>query len=189
MAVYDGYAMAGRKTTRKSPKRQSPRVAAHQVKGVPITAALVEQRVADVDPRPVKVNFVVVKGRRYPPKQVIELAFPGTPVSVRADEAARVLHRLGFPTGRAKAHGPKPWIPVRTLGHASSQATPVSSDDAFDAQLRAHVGEWVATRGTKLLVAAADAKSVVAWLGEHNEKADTMYKVPRDLSEVSGTAA
>jgi hypothetical protein len=67
-------------------------------------------------------------------------------------------------------------------------ASEPARSSAFEAELRAHAGEWVATRGQRLLVAAPDAQTVLTWLAEHDERAGSMYKVPRDLSEVSGSA-
>jgi hypothetical protein len=55
--------------------------------------------------------------------------------------------------------------------------------------LRAHVGEWVATRGDEVLVAAPDAKTVVAWLTRQGVRAESMYKVPGDLGQVHVVAS
>jgi hypothetical protein len=58
----------------------------------------------------------------------------------------------------------------------------------LDDALRRHVGEWVAARGDQLLVAAPDAKTVIAWLTRHGVRAESMYKVPEDLDQIAGAA-
>ena len=54
--------------------------------------------------------------------------------------------------------------------------------------LEPFVGQWVATRGPEVLVAANDPKEVVRWLAEHRQQADSMFRVPRDEFEASGSA-
>ena len=51
-----------------------------------------------------------------------------------------------------------------------------------------YVGQWVATKGPEVLVAAADPRAVVGWLAEHRKQADSMFRVPQDEFEASGVA-
>lgn len=53
-------------------------------------------------------------------------------------------------------------------------------------RLRPHAGRWVAIRDDRLLHAAADAGAVARWLTEHGERADQLYRVPREPGEVGG---
>jgi len=50
------------------------------------------------------------------------------------------------------------------------------------------VGEWVAIRGTEVLVGAPSAREVVGWLSEHRQHADSMFRVPGGALEASGVA-
>jgi hypothetical protein len=54
--------------------------------------------------------------------------------------------------------------------------------------LEPFVGQWVATKGPEVLVAAEDPREVVSWLTEHRQQADSMFRVPRDEVEASGLA-
>jgi hypothetical protein len=178
-----------------------------------LTKSRVEAAMDDVPPEPIVSHFVVVKGRRYPPRQVLSAATGVGSKSIRSVVAERRLRQLGFVTGkvsrwaagsadhhariqgfRKRSFGVPPAGKLRERrdgpGRADEVLDPMSrAQDAFDAQLRRHVGEWVATRGTDLLCAAPDAKSVITWLTEHDERAEAMYKVPENLSQISGTAS
>jgi hypothetical protein len=160
-----------------------------------LTKSRVEAAMEDVRPETVASYFVVVKGRRYPPRQVMSEATGLAPKSIRSVNAERRLRELGFVTGKvsrwATGSGGHEFEGRRFgPGRADEVLVPTSrAQEAFEAQLRRHVGEWVATRGTDLLFAAPDAKSVITWLIEHDERAESMYKVPEDLSQISGTAS
>ena len=54
--------------------------------------------------------------------------------------------------------------------------------------LEPFIGQWVATKGPEVLVAAPDPRVVVAWLAEHGQQADSMFRVPREEFEASGLA-
>jgi hypothetical protein len=171
--------MAIKRTTSPSSKK----LAAKRTQAVRLTAERVERKVGDVEPAPLRAYYVVVNNRRYPPTQAMALATGRRPAEIRTAVALKRLSHLGFPTGRVAVSSP-------SVNRRDARRSPRSDRRAaFEAELRRHVGEWVATRGDELLVAAPDARSVITWLGEHDERADSMYKVPRDLSEVSGTAA
>jgi hypothetical protein len=192
--------------------------AANKSSPVGLTLAVVEQRVGDADPASIKSKYVVVNGRRYPPSQVMELVLGSGSKGITSAIAQRHLQRLGLVVGhldrsradrravpdarsiarsgvtgrytngaRARASTAPERLTRGSAGATSS--TPPDARGAFEAELRAHVGEWVAVRDDRLLIAAPDAKTVVSWLSEHAERADMMYKVPADLSEVSGSAA
>jgi hypothetical protein len=183
-----------------------------------LTKSKVEAAMEGVRPEAVASYFVVVKGRRYPPRQVMSEATGLAPKAILSANAERRLRELGFITGRVPerttpyadsddrmegitAAGEKKYYRSgellkrryhRSVSKPGSTEAPVSTSharDTFEAQLRQHVGEWVATRGTDLLFAAPEAKSVITWLTEHGERAESMYKVPEDFSQISGTAS
>ncbi|HEV3000613.1 MAG TPA: hypothetical protein VGW75_07730 [Solirubrobacteraceae bacterium] len=141
-----------------------------------VTRADVERAARSELPAPVRDYYVVVRGRRYPPKQVLAL-LTGLPRSrFTTHHAVRTLRRLGFPVGRKpRAAGPARPSP------AASAPDPVAA-------LRAHAGQWVAVRAGDVLVAAADARTVVSWLSEHGQRADSMFRVPLDAAQASGIA-
>lgn len=154
-----------------------------------VSAADVERAVRGVHPRPVRGHFVVVSGRRYPPKQVMSLV-TGLPVSAfTSHHAVRTLRRLGFAVGR-RGHGTFVFTDPRPSTGDEKGARAAGEDNADDLQavLRQHVGHWVAVRGDELLVAAPDAKGVIGWLSQHGERAESMFRVPADEGAASGVA-
>ncbi|MGA2453790.1 MAG: hypothetical protein ABSG93_09750 [Solirubrobacteraceae bacterium] len=54
--------------------------------------------------------------------------------------------------------------------------------------LEPFVGQWVATKGPEVLVAADDPRTVVSWLAEHRQRADSMFRVPAEEFQASGLA-
>jgi len=54
--------------------------------------------------------------------------------------------------------------------------------------LEPFVGQWVATKDADVLVAAPDPRTVVGWLAEHHQQADSMFRVPSDELQASGAA-
>lgn len=54
--------------------------------------------------------------------------------------------------------------------------------------LEPFIGQWVATKGPDVLVAAGDPRTVVDWLVEHRTRADSMFRVAADEFEACGLA-
>lgn len=129
-------------------------------------------------PDPIARHFVVLNGRRYPPKQVISEVTGLDRADFTSHQARRILMRLGFATGRSGSgsSGPKADGP---------RATP--DRDLVEA-LQSLVGRWVAIKGNEVLVAAGSPHEVVAWLSQHGQRADTMFRVPEDEIAASGHA-
>lgn len=145
--------------------------------------ARVEQTVKDMEPVTERAaTYVVVNGRRYGARKVFSAATGTSLNQVSAALALSSLGRLGFITGERRRGR------SRALG-AKRPTRAQRRDSDLDQQLRKHIGEWVAVRDGELLVAAPDAKTVIAWLKERADSAEAMYKVPRDLTEISGAAA
>jgi hypothetical protein len=121
---------------------------------------------------------VIVGGRRYPPKQVIAAITGLDRADFTTHQARRVLMRLGFPAARSTKS-------AQTSGRARRGRRPARS--RADA-LRPYIGQWVATSGQEVLVAAATPAEVVGWLAEHGRTAESMFRVP-ETDEAAGGAA
>src|SRR5439155_17245677 len=72
----------------------------------------IEEAVARVLPDPVREHYVVVRGRRYPPKQVLACVTGLDRADFTTHQARRILRRLG-PSWR---HAPNPPRKRRTRG-------------------------------------------------------------------------
>jgi hypothetical protein len=128
-------------------------------------------------PEPVRDHYVVIEGRRYPPKQVIALATGLDRADFTTHQARRILRRLGFTAARRSAHA----APV-----ASGKPKRPASDPAE--ALRPHIGEWVALKDDEVLVAAETPAAVLAWLSQHDQTADSMFRVPESEAAAGGAA-
>ncbi|MGH8774653.1 MAG: hypothetical protein ACRDWI_05575 [Jiangellaceae bacterium] len=139
----------------------------------------VERRLREELPEPLDEHFVVIGGRRFPPKQVVGVVTGLDRADFNTHQARRILSRLGFAVSRRSHHARTPSAgPARRGPHGGQEA------DA----LRPHVGQWVAQRGLEVLVAADTPEVVLAWLERHNEKADGMFRVPASDVEATGAA-
>ena len=128
-------------------------------------------------PEPIVNHYVVIEGRRFPPKQVITLATGLDRADFTTHHARRILRRLGFTAARRSAH----FAPSTDPGTATPSADPVEN-------LRPHIGEWVAVKDDQVLVAAATPTAVLAWLSQHDQQADSMFRVPESEAAAGGTA-
>lgn len=142
--------------------------------------ATVELRVRGELPEPLVDHFVVVGGRRFPPKQVISIVTGLDRADFTTHQSRQVLRRLGFTVGRRSAMADQPTAerPDRPGPHHGREA------DA----LRPHMGRWVAQRGLEVIVSAGTPQEVLAWLEQNNQQADAMFMVPVDTAAVSGAA-
>jgi hypothetical protein len=139
-------------------------------------------------PEPIYEHLVVVNGCRWPPKQVLALVTGLDRADFTTHQARQALTRLGFSAARA-AH--------RRNRHPGSSAavTPEPADARVAARpqslgeaLRPFIGQWVAVRGDEVLVAADSAKQVVSWLAQHQQKAQSIFRVPESEQVLSGAA-
>lgn len=129
-------------------------------------------------PEPLNEHYVVIGGRRYPPKQVIAAITGLDRADFTTHQARRILLRLGFPAART------------TRESRSNARRPRSGrvrESRADA-LRPYIGQWVATSGPEVLVAAENPAEVVGWLAEHGQTAESMFRVP-DNDEAAGGVA
>lgn len=148
----------------------------------------VEKALEGALPEPIREHFVVINGRRWPPKQVLAQVTGLDRADFTTHQARRALTRLGFPAGRAVSHrAPNPQtsraaVPPSDASSAYGRATPLAET------LRAFVGLWVAVRGDDVLVAASSPREVVAWLAQHGQRAQAMFRVVDTDLAVSGAA-
>jgi hypothetical protein len=146
----------------------------------------VEEALRGVLPEPIHEHFVVINGRRWPPKQVLSVVTGLDRADFTTHQARRALTRLGFPAARAARRefppGVAPGDPARLAGGTEGgQANLVEA-------LRPFIGLWVAVRGNEVLVAAPTPNDVVAWLTQHGQRAQSMFRVPDSEYAVVGAA-
>jgi hypothetical protein len=156
----------------------------------------VELAMSRVLPEPIASHYVVIDRRRYPPKQVLSVLTGLDRADFTSHQARRILMGLGFHAGRRPdsdlldangesemqrpdAHHSRPRS--RSRGSAASMRPTAETLEPF-------IGQWVATKGPEVLVAAADPRTVVGWLAQHRQQADSMFRVPTEEFQASGLA-
>lgn len=152
-----------------------------------LDARKVEAALEGALPEPVREHFVVINGRRWPPKQVLAEITGLDRADFTTHQARRALTRLGFPAGRAvdrRAHPEtsRAAVPLSDASAAHDRATPLAE------ALRPFVGLWVAVRGDDVLVAAPSPREVVGWLTRHGQRAQSMFRVVDTDQAVTGAA-
>ena len=139
-------------------------------------------------PEPIHEHFVVINGRRWPPKQVLALVTGLDRADFTTHQARRALTRLGFPAGRGAGRRTRHQLTPR----AAMSPPPASGTDSRPASLaealRPFIGLWVAVRGDEVLVAASSPKEVVAWLAQHHQRAQSMFRVVGSEDAITGAA-
>ena len=139
--------------------------------------------VRKVDPEPITSHFVVVGGRRFPPKQVLSEVTGLDRADFTTHQARRTMLRLGFSAGRRPS--PSARSPV---GNIRVQNPPESESEWLGDRLRSFAGEWVAIKDDDVLHAANTPRELVEWLSQHGQKADSMFRVPEDELAATGLA-
>ncbi len=148
-----------------------------------LRADRVERALRRTLPEPITSHYVVIGRRRYPPKQAISLVTGLDRADFTTHQARRILTGLGFPAGRRSAQPKsKPTAGARRDRSQSTRARPTAET------LEPFVGQWVATRDAEVLVAAPEPRTVVGWLAEHRQQADSMFRVPSNEPQASGAA-
>ena len=149
----------------------------------------VEAALKGVLPEPIQEHFVVINGRRWPPKQVLALVTGLDRADFTTHQARRALTRLGFPAARA-ARSPGHHMQATQAARLAAPSvggtggTPRTLVEA----LRPFIGLWVAVRGDEVLVAASSPREVVAWLAQHGQRAQSMFRVPDSDQAITGAA-
>jgi hypothetical protein len=129
-------------------------------------------------PEPLHQHYVVIGGRRYPPKQVIAEITGLDRADFTTHQARRILLRLGFPAARTTTK-----TEARGKRRSRQGGGPRRAE-----QLRPYIGQWVATAGDQVLVAADSPAEVVGWLAEHGKTAESMFRVPESDVAAGGVA-
>lgn len=134
-------------------------------------ASEVEALLAPVDPEPVNEHYVVVRGRRFPPKQVLALLTGLDRADFTTHQARAILRRLGFGVHRRSQ---------------SSGDGATGQEAARTSELDAHLGRWVAQVGGEVVYAADDPQSVIRWLRRHRKQA-RVWRVPDSPAAAGST--
>jgi hypothetical protein len=142
----------------------------------------VEETLEGALPEPIREHFVVINGRRWPPKQVLALVTGLDRADFTTHQARRAMTRLGFTAARARSSRERQ---VRAAERFSSSASTTGTPAEA---LRPFIGLWVAVRGDEVLVAAPSPKDVVAWLAQHGQRAQAMFRVPESEQAITGAA-
>src|SRR5712691_1284723 len=145
-----------------------------------LEAERVERALEAVEPEPVQEHYVVVRSRRYPPKQVIGVVTGVDRADFTTHQARRILRRLGFVAARRSPRAQAAAEDDRSLGpHGGRQA----------AALEPYVGKWVALgEPDEALIAGDSPKDVVSWLTRNERRASGIFRVPESPREAEGAA-
>jgi hypothetical protein len=136
----------------------------------------VEKAVANELPDPIRDHFVVVGGRRFPPKQALAAVTGLDRADFTTHQARRILMRLGFTAGRRSREA------VREVADDERRRLPYGGRQAE--ALAPYVGKWVALgEPTEVLVAADTPQEVLAWLSKHGRRTSGMFRVPASAEE------
>ncbi|MGO8960531.1 MAG: hypothetical protein ACLQFR_24625 [Streptosporangiaceae bacterium] len=139
-------------------------------------------------PEPIYEHFVVINGRRWPPKQVLALVTGLDRADFTTHQARRALTRLGFTAARAahrRSRYPGDSAAAQPEPAGARTAAPLESPAEA---LRPFIGQWVAVRGDEVLVAADSPRDIVSWLARHQQKAQSVFRVPESEQLIGGAA-
>lgn len=146
-----------------------------------LTKVQVERAMQGVVAQPLRDHYVVVNGRRYPPKQVIATVTGLDRSAFITTQARSLLERLQFTVGRVGS----PPIPRPA---ASTLASPADERLAREADLlRPYVGQFVAVdpEWTEVVASGPDAAGVARAL-EAIGRVGVIFRVPMDPSRDIG---
>lgn len=130
-------------------------------------APTVEGTMASVEPEPIQEHYVVVGGRRYPPKQVLAAVTGVDRADFTTHQARAILRRLGFGVYRRSGSTPAAEDTPRPGPHGGAEA----------AMLESYRGRWVAQDGLEVLFDADAPEAVLRWLRRHRRQA-RVWRVP-----------
>ncbi|SRR5271169_6120201 len=147
----------------------------------------VQAALEGVLPEPIHEHFVVINGRRWPPKQVLALVTGLDRADFTTHQARRALTRLGFPAARASSREHH-MRAVQAAGPSAPAVGDSGKPRTLVEALRPFIGLWVAVRGDEVLVAASSPREVVAWLAQHGQRAQSMFRVPDSDQAITGAA-
>ncbi len=145
-----------------------------------LTRDRVEAAVRGSIPEPIQAHYVIVGGRRFPPKQVIGAVTGLDRSAFISTQARRVLERLGFTVGRLGS------TPKETdASDAGSLADERLGREAE--MLRPYVGQYVAvdTTWSEVLASGPEPRAVAHALRAIGREG-VIFKVPLDPSHDLG---
>lgn len=148
----------------------------------------VQAALEGVLPEPIHEHFVVINGRRWPPKQILALVTGLDRADFTTHQARRALTRLGFPAARATSSREHHVRTAQAAGLPASAVGDSGTPQTLVEALRPFIGLWVAVRGDDVLVAASSPREVVAWLAQHGQRAQSMFRVPDSDQSITGAA-
>ncbi len=137
----------------------------------------VEHRLEGVLPEPIHEHYVVIGGRRFPPKQVLSELTGLDRADFTTHQARRILRRLGFVASRRERR-------VRSSPELGAEQVGLPLGGRQAEALGPFVGKWVALgEPDEILVAADTLEDVVAWLVKHDQRSSGILRVPRSAAE------
>lgn len=140
-------------------------------------AADVERAAARLDPEPINEHYVLVGGRRFPPKQLLDAVTGLDRADFTTHQARRVLRRLGFAAYR-RSRPSTATAPMTTGARQHAEAETLAS----------FTGRWVAQDGLEVLFDAESFEDVVVWLRRHDRTA-RVWRVPGTPGEAGSASA
>lgn len=132
-----------------------------------LDAGRVELVVGAIDPEPIHEHYVVIAGRRFPPKQVLAAVTELDRADFTTHQARSILRRLGFGVHRRRGGEP--------LGIESPGRGPHGGAEA--AALTPYRGRWIAQDGLEILFDADSPEAVLRWLRRYGRQA-RVWRVP-----------
>lgn len=136
----------------------------------------IERTLAGFDPEPIQEHYVVIGGRRYPPKQVLAVATGLDRADFTTHQARSILRRLGFGVHRRSSSQTSAARAVRSGPHGGAEAS----------ALEPYRGRWVAQEGLEVLFDADSPEGVLRWLRRHRRRA-RVWRVPSTPVEAGST--
>ena len=141
-----------------------------------LDAGQIERVASSLDPEPLREHYVVVDGRRFPPKQVLGAVTHLDRADFTTHQARAVLKRLGFG--------------VHRVGHSAGQVVTDPSagphGGAEAAILEQFRGRWVAQDGSVVLYDADRVDAVINWLRRNGLRA-RVWQVPDGADSAGST--
>ena len=150
-----------------------------------LESGLVERLLERQLPDPIQEHYVIVSGRRFPPKQALACATGLDRADFTTHQARRVLMRLGFVAARVG----RSQLDAREAAQGDGDGGDGPHRGRQARALEPYVGQWVALAGpTEVLVAADSPQEILAWLSKHDKQSSGMFRVPATVAEAEGAA-
>jgi hypothetical protein len=146
----------------------------------------VRRALRNTEPEPIMSHFVVIGTRRFPPKQVISAVTGLDRADFTTHQARRTLMRLGYSAGR-RGGGALASTASGSVEYSVS-SSPSATGERLADRLRPLAGQWVAIKEDDVLHTADTPQRLVGWLGEHGQKADSVFRVREDELAATGLA-